>query len=79
MGFAGRVSALLFLLVAGAVATDQIFTSSGERRGAALDLTGAIEVPRPLRVSSQNPMNLRLSSMSIDVLSNQNAVDRCWR
>ncbi|OEL27873.1 Protein OS-9-like protein [Dichanthelium oligosanthes] len=29
MGFAGRVSALLFLLVAGAVATDQIFTASG--------------------------------------------------
>ncbi|CAD6338895.1 unnamed protein product [Miscanthus lutarioriparius] len=28
-GFAGRVSALLFLLVAAAVATDQIFTSSG--------------------------------------------------
>jgi hypothetical protein len=31
MGFAGRVSALLFLLVAGAVANDQIFTTSGER------------------------------------------------
>nr|CAB3468534.1 unnamed protein product [Digitaria exilis] len=29
MGFAGRVSALLLLLVAGAVASDQIFTASG--------------------------------------------------
>jgi hypothetical protein len=47
MGFAGRVSALLFLLVAGAVANDQVFTTSGERRGAALDLTSTIDYPPP--------------------------------
>ena len=47
MGFAGRVSTLLFLLVAGAVANDQIFTTSGERRGATLDLTRAIGYPPP--------------------------------
>ena len=31
MGFAGRVSALLLFLVAGAVASDQIFTASGAK------------------------------------------------
>jgi hypothetical protein len=31
MGFAGRVSALLLFLVAGAAASDQIFTASGAK------------------------------------------------
>jgi hypothetical protein len=58
MGFAGWVSMLLFLLVAGAVANDQIFTTSGERHGTALDLTSAIQFPHPIRVfAPQNPMN----------------------
>ena len=47
MGFASRVSVLFFILVTGAVANDQIFTTSGERRGATLDLTSAIGYPPP--------------------------------
>lgn len=49
MGFAGRVSALLLLLFAGAVASDQIFTASGEHRGAAPNLTGTLLNPHPLK------------------------------
>jgi len=50
MGFASRVSVLFFILVTSAVANDQIFTTSGERRGAALDLTGPIEFHHPLSI-----------------------------
>ena len=49
MGFAGGVSALLLLLVVRAVASDQIFTASGERRWAALNLTGVLLNPHPVK------------------------------
>jgi hypothetical protein len=56
MGFAGGVSALLLFLVAGAVASDQIFTASGERRWAALNLTGALLNPHPVKSLAVLPL-----------------------